>query len=78
MNLYVWKRLEYVTENWHPEGGVAIIAESLDAARALFTASEGAVIKSEPADILTTPPDFSCPCDAPDAQLFIFPDTGCC
>jgi hypothetical protein len=70
MNLYVWPRIEHASDNYHHEGGVVVIAESLPEAVAM-AASEGAMIRDDeqPAEIrdVNGPP-----------VCWVFIDAGCC
>ncbi len=35
MKIFVWERLEQATDNWHPEGGVMVVAETVEHAKDL-------------------------------------------
>ena len=68
MKIFIWERCDNVTYNWHHEGGLAIVAATLERAREL----------SENADACRIPPDFEANVDATEEKVFIFPDKGCC
>jgi hypothetical protein len=71
MKAFVWKRLNCVTDNWHPEGGLLIVAADLEAANELF--------KNENGRMELPPPDFVF--EAPghtDSFIVVFADSGCC
>lgn len=71
VKLFVWERVDQLTTNWHPEGGLVIIAESLDAAREL--------IKDRvKCGALTKDPDYTTSVYGKEEKVFIFPDAGCC
>ena len=72
MNLYVWKNVEKVSGNYHDEGGIMVIADTLDAARELIKASA-----PEGCGAVTEEPDPVRKCDGPETVL-VFPDAGCC
>lgn len=74
MRLFVWRNVEYVSRNWHHDGGLAVIAADLESARERITAE---VHADEPCEALTVAPDYECECTGP-AQVFVFPNAGCC
>lgn len=74
MNLYMWKRLEAVTSNYHSAAAVVIIAASLDRAHALVP-YRGRHEKREP---MTEPDVIYVLHEAAEESVFIFPDAGCC
>lgn len=75
MNVYIWNRLDRVTTNWHAEGGIVVVADSLDAARALAAAE----IKVENPDVLTSLPDHTYAiAGEAESRVVVFPDAGCC
>lgn len=70
MNVYIWKRIENATNNYHPEGAVVVVANTVEEAVSL-AASEGANI--------VTPPDVVYQLAAEETKTaFIFRDAGCC
>jgi hypothetical protein len=74
MKLFIWKRVNELTDRYHDNGGCAIVAESLESARELFR-------KAEPelnCGLLHKEPDFESEVSAAEPRLFIFPDAGCC
>lgn len=68
MTIFVWKRLEGVTDSYHHEGGVLVVARDYARAKELVGT--------------TVEPDFSWPVADYDAgaeeQKIVFPDAGCC
>ena len=81
MKIFIWRRLEELTTHWHPEGGLVVIAKSLEVARAMirFKAKLGVWDAIDPScDALTKEPDltFDCSCDV--ETLIVFPNSGCC
>jgi hypothetical protein len=36
MKVFIWERLEQATDNYHSEGGVMVVAESVDAANGQY------------------------------------------
>lgn len=78
MNIHIWERLDVISGNWHSEGAVVAISESLDAARALFEREAGRSFGGSESDIFSKSPDLVVPCEATEERLFIFEDAGCC
>jgi len=68
MKTFIWERLPNITTHWHPEGGLVVIAESLERAQELIDV-DGVVL---------TEPDLIYACEAVEERTFIFGDTGCC
>lgn len=84
MNLYIWDRVENATNSYHSEGGIAVIAESLDRARELIAENtkqrEWDEDESRPSicEALKTEPNLIREgCSGPE-HISIFPDAGCC
>lgn len=83
MNIYIWDRLEKLTDNWHPEGGAVAVAENLEAAKQLVAAT--AYKQSYSDNPQTVRPEEIGEPDAiyelkyaAEPRAFIFPDAGCC
>lgn len=82
MNLYLWNRIDKCTGNYHPEGGVVVIAETAEEARKLFKLKQKynswggytncEIRADEIPDLIVTL------CDNVKKEVFIFPDAGCC
>jgi hypothetical protein len=75
MRAYVWTSADPVTDNWHSDGGLLIVAESLAKARAAWSEHVDGRLDSEAA--VSEKPDHSWPIEAPPTVL-VFPDSGCC
>jgi hypothetical protein len=75
MRIFIWESVGNLTENWHSEGGCAIVAETLEAARALFAERCPGMDRC---GLFTHEPDFDAEVSASATNLFIFPDAGCC
>lgn len=75
MKIFIWERVENLTDSYHHEGGLVIVAESLNDARALY-------LKEYPnmkdCEALEIDPDFSYSVISDEAKVFLFPDAGCC
>lgn len=80
MNLYVWNYLNEMSSNYHSEGGVVVIAETVEQARELFLKdySPNSDNKTGQSDIITTEPTLVCGVDATEPHVFEFPNAGCC
>lgn len=74
MKIFLWKRLEHVGERWHEEGGLVVVAHSIECAIEIAT-SNGVVVS------IDNKPDAEYEIDVVDPvgeAIFIFPDAGCC
>jgi len=82
MKIFIWKYVNGLTNNWHDGGGVAVVAQDLEAARKALV--EGGVHTKpkgdhEACDALTKDPDASYQlADTEEPRVFYFPDAGCC
>ena len=70
MKVFIWQRINHATDNYHPEGGVVVIAGDLDRAVRL-AADKGAIIDKMPDRTLDVHDNAS-------EEVFIFQDAGCC
>ena len=70
MNVYVWERIERASNNYHPQGGVVVFANTLEEAIDM-AAQKGALIANDelPDEIRTTKGKKA---------IYIMPDAGCC
>lgn len=71
MKLFVWDRVDQATSRQHREGGVVVIAVSLERARELIKEA------APHCEALTAEPSLSRECEGPE-HLTIHPDAGCC
>lgn len=72
MKLFIWEYVYDLTDNWHKEGGLAVIAKDLDSARKII---EG---KAPNCSALNEQADFTTSVEEGEEKIFIFPDAGCC
>lgn len=70
MNVYIWDSTWPVTDNWHADGGLLIVAESLEDARSAWKGDVEAT-KADPDRIIPTQPGV-------EPMVLVFPDAGCC
>lgn len=77
MKLFIWQREDDITSNWHPEAGIAIIAEDYARARLLIREHQASV-KVSTKSALHEPNFVADMRDGAEECLFIFPDAGCC
>ena len=72
MKIFIWDRVNQCSDNYHPEGGVAVIAESLQRAVEIANQLNGCNIQKNemPDDVYEIKSD--------EEKVFIFPDAGCC
>ena len=73
MKAFVWKRIEKVSNNYHEDGGLLIIAENLRRAREIAITRDGT-----PMIGVADEPDFIFEATAYQEEVIAFPDTGCC
>lgn len=74
MTLFIWKRVDNVTKNWHTEAGIVVIAENLEKAREALSSRV-----EQGCEALKKDPDVAVTLNLmPKAEVFIFPDAGCC
>ena len=80
MNVYIWKRVDLLTDSFHSEGGFVVIASSLEGARALTPKREYEEDDDpEYTTPLNTEPDAIIPTvESQEPRVFVFPDAGCC
>lgn len=88
MKAFIWQNVRNVSTSYHSGGGVLIVAESLEAARARFKAELGPSVDSSEdqdgndndGDVYTSEPDRVL--DLVDGQeplsIMVFKDAGCC
>jgi hypothetical protein len=74
MKLFIFEEVEKLTYNYHSGGGLVVIAEDTEAAKALI---------STDSDITITEEEWSKVkvyelMDNEEPAMFIFPDAGCC
>lgn len=73
MKVFIWERLEQATGNFHSEGGVVAVAESVERAKEL--AQNQGVTFGNHYD--TTVIEYELVGEHPE-KVIVFPDTGCC
>lgn len=71
MKVFVWRRVDKCSDNYHSEGGVVVFAQDEERARTIANAVSGCAIKPEeqPDDVRDT---------AGEEAVYIMPDAGCC
>lgn len=72
MNIYIWRRVNKATLNYHTEGGVVVFADSYTEAIQLANSIDGCEISAD------EKPDEIRPCAKGEKNVFIMPDAGCC
>ncbi len=82
MKIFIWNKLENLTGNYHPEGGLVVVADNLVEARAYIAAKaiehDSAYWLDKDCDALTKDPDFVFDVSCKIPMLFSFPNSGCC
>ena len=72
MKVFVWERINKVTDCLHSEGGLVVFAETEERARKLANAQSGCDLKPDEA------PDEVRDVDSGEEGVFVMPDAGCC
>lgn len=72
MKLYLFENLDKLTERWHPQGGLVIIAKSRKQAEKM------ADDNNEGIDLEWDKLKYTSKVKESKPKLFIFPDAGCC
>lgn len=83
MNIYIWKNLLEVTSNYHPEGGLAVVARSLDHAKEVvahyYDDNYDPEWSTAPRPNLDIEPDAVYTlANEETPRVFVFPNAGCC
>jgi hypothetical protein len=73
MRVYIWERIQELTDNYHSDGGLVVVAANLQ--RAIELAEAEGVTFSDKETIPTI--NYSVVADV-EEKVFIFPDAGCC
>jgi hypothetical protein len=73
MNIFIWEKLQVCSDRYHPEGGLLVIAATLERARELAVAdfSKTSAVSEEPDHVWGT---FA----MNEEKVITFPDAGCC
>jgi len=76
LKLYLWEYVDHVSDNWHPEGGLVVIAEDMKRAMELIYI-EGCIKLSskELEEVIIY--DLN-PLKTYEEKIYVFPDAGCC
>lgn len=76
MKMFIWDRVKRVTSNWHSEGGVVVLADSLETARDLIKKRQE---EDRECEAMTKEPDrVFVLAEGYEPQIMVFPDSGCC
>lgn len=83
MKIWIIECVENLTDNWHPEGGIAVIAESLDAAKKLILAETETDFQGNVFTPKVTDEEWAESVEMElagniEERVFIFPNAGCC
>jgi hypothetical protein len=76
MKVFIWEHIQKLTDNYHSDGGLVVVAANLQRAIELAEA-EGVEFSKGDYDELT-PTNVYNTDDSADEKVFIFPDAGCC
>ena len=76
MKLFIWERVDHVTDRWHDDGGIVVVAADLDKAREEMHAH------AIPVDCEAYRIDPDCVYQVADTDepgvVAVFPNAGCC
>lgn len=70
MKIFIWMRVEELTEEYHPQGGACVIAPDEETAIKTLEGNPGCKNPGKP--------DYSYEVEAKEQKCFIFADSGCC
>jgi hypothetical protein len=77
MKLFIWKSVRNLTENYHSDGGLVVVAKDLDDAR-IFLKNHLNYAEAD-CEAFTTDPDATYELANNHINAFyVFPDAGCC
>lgn len=76
MQLFLFRRIEQVSENYHPEGGLVIVANDLEGAMSLIREDEH--IKPTGEEWTKVIVYELMPGHGYQPAVYVFPDAGCC
>lgn len=72
MKVFIWNSLDHVSYSYHSNGGLVVVAQSLERAKELCAEKDAAVsIDQDPSLALDVTEDAV-------EAVFVFPDAGCC
>lgn len=72
MKVFVWERIQKVSNAWHPEGGLVVFADTENRARELANQEEGCKLRPE------EKPDEIREVLGGEEKVFTMLDAGCC
>jgi hypothetical protein len=82
MKIFIWSNLMKVSRRYHSEGGLVVVAESLEAAREIIReqvdAPKDVHSKALDCDAKTTEPDEVFDVGEAKEYFCVFPNAGCC
>jgi hypothetical protein len=92
MKVFIWTNINKVSYNYHDDGGIVIVAESLERAREMMRVIDGETTNfdhkkgkavlvptvPEKCGAFTTDPTLILETTHNKEEMFIFPDAGCC
>jgi hypothetical protein len=74
MKIWIWERIDQVSDNWHSGGGLMVIAHDEAEAWALISAERHVEVTE---DEWSTARVFEL-MGTPTPDVIVFPDAGCC
>lgn len=74
MQMYIWRSIRNVTENYHNSAGVCVLANSVEQAKAMIPRIDGEL----PMEPIKEPDVIYSIINQLEPIIYIFPDAGCC
>lgn len=72
MKVFIWKRIDKATDNYHTEGGLVVFAETEERAREISRGIDGLGLRDD------ENPDHVRGVDGGSELIFVMEDAGCC
>lgn len=73
MKVFIWNNINELTDNYHSDGGLVVVAKDLERAHELARNEGVEFAEDELAPTIEYNTD-----DFVEEKVFIFPDAGCC
>ena len=76
MKIFIWRNVKKLTDNYHDDGGVIVVAETVERAMDLVPYTGD----GERTTRVLGPPDsiYTLPVGVSEEKVTVFPDNGCC
>lgn len=83
MKIFIWERVNMMSDNYHSEGGVVVVAENLKRAREIAREhfdpeKEHEILTDYDTTVFNTEPHKTFKVNCEEEYYCDFPDAGCC